>query len=103
MSNDYSYQQVFAKQIKALAVKDDLFIGLSTSGNSENIIEAVNFSKKLGLKTLIFTGKDGGKLADKADICMKIPSKRTARIQEGHIFLIHALCEFIDNKFTGYL
>lgn len=99
-SNDYDFKFVFSRQIEAFAKPGDIFIGISTSGNSENIISGVNKAKELGLKTICLLGRDGGKLKDSADINLIIPSDDTARIQEAHIVLIHILCEEVEKNFS---
>ena len=96
LGNDYGYNKVFSRQVEALGNPGDVFIGISTSGNSENIIEAVNIAKEKGLKTIGFLGKDGGKLKDICDKSLIIPFKSTARVQEAHITSIHIICEIIE-------
>jgi len=95
-SNDYNFETVFARQIEALGQKNDIFFGISTSGNSKNIIAAVKTAKTIGLKTICLLGKTGGKLKNLADISIIIPSKNTPRIQECHIMLIHIICEELE-------
>lgn len=99
VSNDYGYDQIFARQAEALIRPQDLLIGLSTSGNSRNIILAMEKAKSQGAYTAALTGLDGGALAklNLCDICVKVPSQVTARIQEAHILIGHALCAEIDN------
>ena len=98
ISNDYGYDEVFARQAKAHAKKGDVFIGISTSGNSENVYRAINTAKNNGAQTVALLGADGGKVKDSVDLAIKIPSVITARIQECHILTIHILCELIENK-----
>ncbi len=98
LANDYSYEEIFKRQVKALARKGDLLIGISTSGESPNIIEAVKAAKDLGLSTVAFTGRKGGSLAHKADISFKVPSDETPRIQESHITAAHAICEIVERE-----
>ncbi len=95
IGNDFGFDEVFAIQIKALASKNDLVIGISTSGNSVNVINGIKEAKKIGSKTISLTGSNGGKLAKIAEINIKIPSMNTQRIQESHILVGHILCEFI--------
>ncbi len=95
IGNDFGFDEVFAIQIKALASKNDLIIGISTSGNSVNVINGIKEAKKIGCKTVSLTGSNGGKLAKIAEINIKIPSMDTQRIQESHILVGHILCEFI--------
>lgn len=97
IANDYSYDEVFRRQVEALGNKGDIFIGISTSGNSRNVIEAVNEAKKKGVITIGLLGKDGGKLRSLCDYNITFPYKETARIQEHHIMTYHLMCEFIEN------
>jgi D-sedoheptulose 7-phosphate isomerase len=94
--NDYSYERIFERQIEALACPGDLLIGLSTSGNSPNVILAIEKAKSLGVRTAAMTGQSGGWLDALCSICIKVPSSITARIQEAHILIGHAICEEID-------
>lgn len=99
IANDYSFDIIFSRQIEALAKKGDIFFGISTSGNSKNIIEAVKKAKELGLTTVCLLGKGGGKLKDLADFSIIVPSEDTPRIQECHIMLIHIICEEAEKLF----
>lgn len=101
IANDYSYDDIFARQIEGIANKGDVFIGISTSGNSKNIINAVEKSKQVGVKTIGFLGKDGGKLKDLVDENLIIPYKSTARVQEHHIMSIHLICEIVEKEMAG--
>ncbi len=96
LANDYGYEVVFAKQIEALGSKNDIAIGISTSGKAKNVIQGVRQAAKMGLKTVILTGGDGGELAKAADIALIVPSSVTARIQEAHITIGHIICEMIE-------
>ncbi len=98
-SNDYDYDSVFSRQIEALGKSGDVFIGISTSGNSENIIKAVQKAKESGLKTVCLLGRDGGKLKNVADISLIVSSNNTPRIQEIHITVIHIICEEVEKSF----
>jgi D-sedoheptulose 7-phosphate isomerase len=98
IANDYSYEEIFSRQIEALAREGDMLIGISTSGNSENVLKAIQTSKALGVKTLAILGKDGGKAIEEADFNLNVPSDITARIQECHIFIGHLLCELIEKE-----
>lgn len=100
IANDYSYDEVFSRQIEALAHRSDIAIGISTSGNSRNIIQALRESKKKGLTTVGLSGSGGGELLQVADYCLCIPSDHTPRIQEAHILLGHILCEIIEENFA---
>ncbi|MDO6594247.1 SIS domain-containing protein [Neptuniibacter sp. 1_MG-2023] len=97
-SNDYSFDTVFTRQIQALAKPEDLIIGISTSGNSANIIDAIKAASEMGCKTWAWTGAHGGQLNEIADHLIRIPSDETARIQEAHIFIGHWLCEEMDRR-----
>jgi len=96
IANDYGYDVVFARQIEALGKKGDIAIGLSTSGNSKNVIEALRKARKLGMATIGLLGRDGGKIKNECDIAIVVPSNDTPRTQEAHITIIHILCEIID-------
>lgn len=97
LSNDYSFDIIFSRQIEALATpKKDLAFAISTSGNANNVLNGVKAAQRRGLKTIGLTGKDGGELAKKVDIAIIIPSQTTARIQESHILIIHILCELAE-------
>jgi D-sedoheptulose 7-phosphate isomerase len=96
LANDYGYEAVFAKQIEALGQKDDVAIGISTSGKAKNVAAAIKQAKKMGIKTIALTGGDGGELARLADVSLIVPSKVTARIQEAHITIGHVVCELIE-------
>lgn len=96
IANDYGYDIVFARQIEALAQKNDIVIGISTSGKARNVACGIRQAKKMGLKTIALTGSDGGELAKLADLSLIVPSSVTARIQEAHITIGHILCELIE-------
>ncbi|MBF0123573.1 MAG: D-sedoheptulose 7-phosphate isomerase [Candidatus Omnitrophica bacterium] len=100
LANDYSYDIVFSRQVEALGKKGDILIGISTSGKSANVIKAFEAAKKLGLMTVAFVGHDGGPMGKIADMAVIVPSKVTARIQESHIALFHALCEVVEDEFA---
>jgi D-sedoheptulose 7-phosphate isomerase len=99
IGNDYSFADVFSRQIEAFGQKGDVAIGISTSGNSPNVLKAIQFAKEQGLTTIGFSGADGGELKDCTDICFRVPSQSTPRIQEVHITVAHALCELIEQEF----
>ena len=98
IANDYSYDEVFSRQVNALARSGDCLIGISTSGNSANVIKAVEAAKKLGVTTIGLLGRDGGKLASLCDYTIIVPSNITARIQEAHILIGHTLCGQIEQS-----
>lgn len=95
ISNDYAFEEVFSKQIKALGKKGDIAIGISTSGNSANVVKAFRIAKKLGMVTIALTS-EGGKIGSNADIALAVPSKSIPRIQEAHITVGHILCDLTD-------
>lgn len=98
LGNDYSYDAIFSRQVEALAHEKDVIIGISTSGNSPNVLEAVRTAKKIGATTIGMTGEKGGLLASETQYCLKVPSSSTARIQESHIMLGHLLCLLIEQE-----
>jgi len=99
IGNDYGYSRVFDRQVESLASEGDLVIGISTSGNSENVINALTLAKKLGCNRLGFSGRNGGKMNEVCDINLIIPSDNTPRIQEMHILFGHIICQAIDDAF----
>ena len=98
IGNDYGYDNVFSRELRGIAQPQDIFIGISTSGNSRNIVRAVETAQELGIPTALLTGHSGGALATLCD-CLCVPSSDTARIQECHILLGHILCELVEQKF----
>lgn len=100
IANDYGYDQVFSRQVEGLMQKDDILLGISTSGNSENIIKAFEKAKEVGGRTFLFSGKTGGKLKELADISIIVPSDITAHIQEAHECLYHILCGLLEENMT---
>ncbi len=99
IGNDYGYDVVFSRQLEALGQAGDIFFGISTSGNSKNIIEAMKTAKKNNITTIALLGNDGGTIKNISDISLIIPSHNTARIQECHIMVIHIICKMIDDAF----
>ncbi len=97
VANDYDFDSVYSRMVKAVGRAGDVLIGISTSGNSANVVNAVLEAKALGMKTVALTGEKGGKLAESSDICIRVPSTDTARIQEAHIMIGHILCEIVEN------
>lgn len=100
IGNDYGFEQVFSKQVRALGRAGDILVGISTSGNSANVIEAIKAAHERDMNVIALTGRDGGRIAallKDSDILLNVPHQRTARIQEIHILLIHALCDCIDS------
>lgn len=100
IGNDYGYDRVFDRQVEALANKGDLVIGISTSGNSANVINALKVAREMGCKTIGLTGRDGGKMNELCDINLVVPSNDTPRIQEMHILFEHTICQIIDNELS---
>jgi D-sedoheptulose 7-phosphate isomerase len=96
VGNDYSFDEIFSKQIKALGVEGDVLLAISTSGNSANVIEAVKAAKNLGIFTVGLTGSEGGQLTRLVDLSLMVKSDVTARIQETHILVGHIICELVD-------
>ena len=101
IGNDYGYDRLFARQVQAQGVKGDIFIGISTSGNSTNIIEALKVCKEKEIISIGLTGQSGGKMADLCDYCIKVPSNCTPRIQESHIVIGHIICAIVEEEIFG--
>ena len=97
IANDYGYDASFSRQVEALGAQGDVALGISTSGNSKNVIEAMKKARAIGLKTIALSGGDGGKMIAEADISIVVGIKDTPRIQESHIMIGHILCELIEN------
>ena len=104
IANDYSYEEVFSKQIQALGASGDLLLAISTSGNSANVLKAIEAAHNKGMSVIALTGKDGGAMAPillPTDIEVRIPANITAHIQEMHLVVIHCLCDLIDRQLFG--
>jgi len=104
ISNDYAYEEIFSKQVRALGKPQDVLLGISTSGNSENVCRAITAAHERGMKVVALSGRDGGRMADmfeEGDVEIRVPAIRTARIQEVHLVCIHALCDLIDTALLG--
>jgi len=101
IGNDYGYEYLFSRQIEANGIKGDVFLGISTSGNSKNIIEGIKTAKEKGLITIGLTGESGGKMKELCDYCICVPSIETPRIQESHILIGHILCSIIEEAIFG--
>ena len=99
VANDYGYEEVFARQVEGLGRSGDVLIGISTSGNSKNVVKAVEKARDIGMHTIAFTGEGGGKLSSLCDITLAVPSKVTARIQEMHILVGHIICELVEEDY----
>ncbi len=98
IGNDFGISRVFARQVEANGRSGDLFVGISTSGNSENVVEALKAAKDKGLFTVGLTGADGGRMEEYCDYCIKVPSKDTPRIQESHIMIGHVICAIVEKS-----
>lgn len=98
ISNDYNFDQVFSRQIEGLGKQDDIFIGITTSGKSKNILKAIKSAKNKKIKIVTLTGKKGGLLEAKSDICITVPSSNTQIIQEIHITILHIICEIVEKN-----
>ncbi|MCK0537939.1 phosphoheptose isomerase [Alcanivorax quisquiliarum] len=104
IANDYSYNEIFSKQIRALGNAGDVLLAISTSGNSANVIQAVQAAHDRDMTVVALTGREGGEMANlysAGDVEVRVPSKSTARIQEVHLVVIHALCDYIDQQLFG--
>lgn len=100
IANDFGFEEIFARQLEALAKPQDAVLAISTSGNSPNVLRALETAKTLGLKKIGLTGNEGGKLRDLVDISVIVPSTSTPRIQEAHTLVIHILCGIVENSFV---
>lgn len=101
IGNDYGYDYVFSRQLEGMGQKGDIFIGISTSGNSVNLIKAFEVAKEKGITSIALVGRDGGKMAEIADISLIVPSGSTPRIQESHILIGHIICDIIEKEIFG--
>ena len=104
ISNDYAFEEIFSKQVRALGKSGDVLLGISTSGNSENVIRAVKAAHERSMRVVALTGRDGGSVAEvlqTGDVEIRVPATRTARIQEVHLVVIHCLCDLIDKTLLG--
>ncbi|EAI0840545.1 SIS domain-containing protein [Campylobacter jejuni] len=101
ISNDYGYENLFARQVQAQGVKGDVFIGISTSGNSKNILKALEFCKQKEIISIGLSGASGGAMNELCDYCIKVPSTCTPRIQEAHILIGHIICAIVEEELFG--
>ena len=101
IGNDYDFCDIFSKQVKALAQKGDIAIGISTSGNSVNVLKGIEAALPMGVYTVGLTGNDGGEIAKRVDMNLNVESNTTARVQETHITVCHILCDLVDQKLFG--
>jgi D-sedoheptulose 7-phosphate isomerase len=98
IANDYSFEDVFARQVEALGEPGDVAFGLSTSGTSPNVVAGLRAGRERGLRTLALTGRGGGRVREHADVCVKVPADDTPRIQEGHLLVAHIVCEIAERE-----
>lgn len=96
VGNDYGYERVFERQVEALGEEGDVLVAISTSGRSPSVVRAATMAGKLGMRVIGLTGRPGGALAESADVAIQVPSTSTARVQEAHIFVVHAICAEVD-------
>ncbi len=101
VANDYAYEEVFSRAIIANGCAGDVAVGLTTSGNSANVIAALEKAKEIGMKTIAFTGEGGGKCAEVADVLLDVPSKHTPYVQQGHMTVYHIICELVENAIAA--
>lgn len=101
IGNDYGYEKLFSRQIQANGESGDMFIGISTSGNSANVVKALEECKEKGIVTVGLTGETGGKMAEMCDYCIKVPSRETPRVQEAHILVGHIICAVVEEAIFG--
>jgi D-sedoheptulose 7-phosphate isomerase len=103
IGNDYGFEQVFARQVEALVQDRDALVGISTSGNSSNVLKAMGVARRRQALLIGCTGQEGGRLKDVVDLCIQVPSASTPRIQEAHILVWHIICEIIESTLTGQI
>ena len=96
VANDYSFDMIYARILQASAKKGDVLVAISTSGNSANVLKAMDMAKEIGVKTIGMTGEKGGKMANRCDVLLNVPSSCTPRIQEAHIMIGHIICEIVE-------
>ena len=101
VANDYSYDAIYSRIVDGIATEGDVLVGLSTSGNSENILKAFETARTKGVATIGFTGSTGGKMKDVSDILLNVPSNDTPRIQESHIMIGHIICQLVEEQIFG--
>ena len=103
IGNDFGYEHIFSRQVEGLGRQGDVFVGISTSGNSQNLIQAMQSAKNIGITTVGLLGKDGGSMKHYCNLKLIIPSNNTQHIQEAHIMIIHELCSLIDEAFKDHV
>ncbi len=97
IGNDYSYEEVFSRQVQGLGARGDVLVGLTTSGNSRNVVKALELGRELGMTTVALTGRHGGAVVAVADVCIRVPSSDTPRVQESCMHLGHSICELVES------
>ncbi len=102
IGNDYDFSEVFSKQVKALGKKGDVALGISTSGNSLNVLKALRTARAMNIKTAALTGNDGGKIGNEVDILLNVDSNSTPRIQETHLTACHLICDLVEKQLFGH-
>ena len=100
IGNDYGYEQIFSRQLEALGAAGDVAMGLTTSGNSPNVLLALETARKLGMKSIVLTGQGGGKCAPLTDVLLDVPSLATPRVQESHVVIYHTICQLVEQFFA---
>ncbi|MBO7445609.1 MAG: D-sedoheptulose 7-phosphate isomerase [Bacteroidales bacterium] len=103
VGNDYGYEHIFSRLLAGTGHAGDVLVGISTSGNSQNIVKAFEKAREMGIQTIALTGRGGGKMKELADLCLNVPSTDTPRIQESHIMVGHILCELVETTLFGHL
>ena len=104
IGNDFSFDEIFSKQVQALGKKEDMALGISTSGSSKNVVKAIEVAKNIGMRTAVLTGGLAGganELGELAEICLNVPTQKTAHIQEVHLWIEHVLCELVEEEIFG--
>jgi D-sedoheptulose 7-phosphate isomerase len=101
IGNDYGYEQLFARQVQANGNPGDIFFGISTSGNSRNVVKALEVCREKGIISIGLTGASGGEMAELCDYCIKVPTNETPRIQESHILIGHIICAIVEESIFG--
>ena len=101
VSNDYGFEKAYARYIQAVGKKGDVLVAISTSGNSENVLLALDQAREIGFSCIVLSGSTGGKMAAKADLLINVPSDDTPRVQELHILIGHIICELVENELFG--
>ena len=103
VGNDYGYEHIFSRLLAGTGHAGDVLVGISTSGNSQNIVKAFEKAREMGIQTIALTGRGGGKMKELADLCLNVPSTDTPRIQESHIMIGHIICELVETEMFGHL